>query len=85
MKTYRFAVGINGHRTVTVKALSLDDAMGKARAKLDAIAERLDQDPPASWDLTVMEIQKKIPRGTPFTPETSKVAADIRRSKRKAA
>lgn len=52
---WKFGVGISGNRTVTVNAYNEQDALEKARHKLDMRAEKANEEPPVSWTLYLID------------------------------
>lgn len=51
---FTFAVGIARSRTVTVHAMTEEEARMKVRAELDRRAARKNQEPPIGWDLELV-------------------------------
>ena len=57
MKKFKFHVGINKSRTVTVKADTLEEADELAREKLDKIAMKNNEEAPVRWQLSLYKTE----------------------------
>lgn len=59
MNKYQFSYGYWAGATVTVRAKTYEQAVGKARCEMDRRYEKKDREPPVAWTLNLTHDKPK--------------------------